>query len=129
MFKEIETPYGWQTTKGARQTGTAIRRKKPRHAQKQQLKRPVLQYSDPEKELADQKRGITKASETGGTVPRADWAWSMSKAAPQIASNKNNSMGLPFWEIQKYDMYQLRAKMDEYGIFDSMKKAKEAYKA
>ena len=62
-------------------------------------------------------------------MPRADWAWSMSDAAPKIASNKNNSMGLSFQEIQKYDLYQLRAKMDEYGIFDSMKKAKEAYKA
>ncbi len=84
-----------------------------------------------EKELAEQKRGITKKSETGGTVPRADWAWSMSKAAPKkhAPPTRASGMGLSFQEIQKYDLYQLRKKMDECGLFETMHGAQEAYKA
>ena len=86
-----------------------------------------------EKEAAEAKRGVTKTSEFAGTVPRADWAWSMSAAVPKEDETQVNAMsssfGLSFQEIQGYNLYKLRQKMDEYSIFESMPKAKEAYKS
>ena len=138
QFKDIETAL-WLADHKQRQkdeeAGLSQEQRRARDRAAAEAARAAIAAIQ-EKELAEQKRGITKTSETGGTVPRADWAWSMSNAAAAAAaapkrdaSKAAGGMGLSFQEIQKYDLFTLRTKMDECGLFESMHKAKEAYKA